>query len=157
MSTATAMLFCDRRSKIVCRCCALTFLYSLDFHIKKNFLKRSERLYGTKPVNLKQNMQHNLEAINKWVKDATKGRIPNFLSNIPSNVVLMLLNAIHFKGNMSSLLSYPIIHSIGLCLTWYSFHFISRSIRECSHGLYGKKIHIRKNVYFGVESACFPY
>ncbi|XP_073421779.1 alpha-2-antiplasmin isoform X2 [Dendrobates tinctorius] len=69
-----------------------------DFHIKKNFLKRSGRLYGTKPVNLKPNMQQNLDAINKWVKDATRGKITNFLSNIPADIVLMLLNAIHFKG-----------------------------------------------------------
>ncbi|XP_056414672.1 alpha-2-antiplasmin [Hyla sarda] len=69
-----------------------------DFQIKKSFLKRSERLYGTKPVNLKQDMRQNLEDINKWVKDATRGKIPNFLSNIPSNIVLMLLNALHFKG-----------------------------------------------------------
>ncbi|CAJ0942798.1 unnamed protein product [Ranitomeya imitator] len=69
-----------------------------DFHIKKNFLKRSGRLYGTKPVNLKPNMQQNVEVINKWVKDATRGKITNFLSSIPADIVLMLLNAIHFKG-----------------------------------------------------------
>ncbi|XP_063812178.1 alpha-2-antiplasmin [Pseudophryne corroboree] len=69
-----------------------------DFHIKKNFKKRSEKLYGSKPVNLGQNKRHNLDSINKWVSDATKGKIPNFLSNIPADVVLMLLNAIHFKG-----------------------------------------------------------
>ncbi|KAG9485842.1 hypothetical protein GDO78_008755, partial [Eleutherodactylus coqui] len=69
-----------------------------EFPIKQTFLKRSAKLYGTKPVNLKQHMKQNVEAINKWVKDATRGNIPHFLSNVPSNVVLMLLNAIHFKG-----------------------------------------------------------
>ncbi|XP_075710285.1 alpha-2-antiplasmin [Rhinoderma darwinii] len=69
-----------------------------ELHIKTNFLRRSERLYGTKPVKLQRNMHQNLVAINNWVKNATGGKLPNFLSNIPANVVLMLLNAIHFKG-----------------------------------------------------------
>ncbi|XP_075052798.1 alpha-2-antiplasmin [Mixophyes fleayi] len=68
------------------------------FHVKKNFLRKSEQLYGSKPKTLGLNMKQNLESINKWVSDATRGKIPNFLSNIPANVVLMLLNAIHFKG-----------------------------------------------------------
>ncbi|XP_040279492.1 alpha-2-antiplasmin [Bufo bufo] len=68
------------------------------FHIKRKFLKRSEQLYGTKPVNFKQNMRQTLVAINKWVSDATRGKIPHFLSELQSNVVLILLNAIHFKG-----------------------------------------------------------
>ncbi|XP_071994218.1 alpha-2-antiplasmin isoform X1 [Engystomops pustulosus] len=68
------------------------------FRIKKSFLRKSERIYGTKPVNLKHSMQQNVDAINKWVKEVTREQIPQFLSNIPSNVVIMLLNAIHFKG-----------------------------------------------------------
>ncbi|XP_069801705.1 alpha-2-antiplasmin isoform X2 [Dendropsophus ebraccatus] len=77
---------------------ATRMYFKKDFHIKESFLKRSERLYGTKPANLKQNMQQNVDGINEWVNKATRGKIPNFLSNIPSNTVLMLLNAIFFKG-----------------------------------------------------------
>ncbi|XP_068122458.1 alpha-2-antiplasmin [Hyperolius riggenbachi] len=68
------------------------------FQMKKEFLKKSEKLYGAKPVNLKPSMKENVESINKWVSDATQGKIKNFLSTVPTNVVLMLLNAIHFRG-----------------------------------------------------------
>ncbi|CAI9555497.1 unnamed protein product [Staurois parvus] len=43
-------------------------------------------------------MSQNLESINKWVSDATKGKIRDFLSSISEKVVLILLNAIHYKG-----------------------------------------------------------
>ncbi|KAM3934094.1 alpha-2-antiplasmin [Leptodactylus fuscus] len=77
---------------------ATRMYFQKGFHIKNSFLERSKRLYRTKPANLLENMQQNVEDINKWVKEATRGKIPNFLSTIPANVVLMLLNAIHFKG-----------------------------------------------------------
>ncbi|KAM5182141.1 alpha-2-antiplasmin isoform 1-T2 [Mantella aurantiaca] len=69
-----------------------------DFTIKESFLEKSEKLYGSKPVNLGPSKKENLESINKWVSDATKGKIENFLSDLPDKVVLILLNAIHFKG-----------------------------------------------------------
>ncbi|KAM4795663.1 alpha-2-antiplasmin [Rhinophrynus dorsalis] len=69
-----------------------------EFIIKKSFLERSEKWYGTKPVNLAKSKQENLESINKWVKAVTDGKIPHFLSDVPENLVLILLNAMHFKG-----------------------------------------------------------
>ncbi|XP_018413153.1 PREDICTED: alpha-2-antiplasmin [Nanorana parkeri] len=68
------------------------------FQIKKSFLEKSEKLYRSKPVNLGPSMKENVKSINKWVSDATKGKITNFLTSIPEEVVLILLNAIHFKG-----------------------------------------------------------
>lgn len=69
-----------------------------SFKIKEEFLRKSEKLYGSKPVYLGPSMSQNLESINKWVSDATKGKITDFLSNISEKVILILLNAIHFKG-----------------------------------------------------------
>ncbi|XP_018101639.1 alpha-2-antiplasmin isoform X2 [Xenopus laevis] len=68
------------------------------FQIKKSFLKRSEKWYGSKPMNLASKKKQNLDSINKWVKDVTEGQIPHFLSDLPQNVALILLNAMHFKG-----------------------------------------------------------
>lgn len=39
-----------------------------------------------------------VEGVNQWVEDATNGHIPNFLESIPHDVVLMLMNAVYFKG-----------------------------------------------------------
>lgn len=42
--------------------------------------------------------EDDLTAINKWVKEATHGQIPTFLQQLPENIVMLLLNAIHFHG-----------------------------------------------------------
>ena len=39
-----------------------------------------------------------LANINQWVKEATEGKIEDFLSDLPDDTVLLLLNAIHFQG-----------------------------------------------------------
>lgn len=42
--------------------------------------------------------EDDLANINQWVKEATEGKIENFLSELPVDTVLLLLNAIHFQG-----------------------------------------------------------
>lgn len=49
--------------------------------------------YQSQPVNLVS-----VEDVNQWVENVTKGHIPNFLESIPHDVVLMLMNAVYFKG-----------------------------------------------------------
>lgn len=38
------------------------------------------------------------EEVNQWVANATNGHIPHFLADIPHDVLLMLMNAMYFKG-----------------------------------------------------------
>ncbi|XP_034363106.1 alpha-2-antiplasmin [Arvicanthis niloticus] len=68
------------------------------FPIKDDFLEQSERLFGAKPVELTGRQEEDLANINQWVKEATEGKIEDFLSELPDNTVLLLLNAIHFHG-----------------------------------------------------------
>ncbi|XP_066219582.1 alpha-2-antiplasmin [Saccopteryx leptura] len=68
------------------------------FPIKEDFLKQSEHLFGAKAMNLMGRKGDDLENINKWVKEATEGKIENFLSELSDDTVLLLLNAIHFQG-----------------------------------------------------------
>ncbi|XP_006878154.1 PREDICTED: alpha-2-antiplasmin-like [Chrysochloris asiatica] len=68
------------------------------FPIKDDFLEQSEQLFGAKPRTLTGNQGDDLANINQWVKEATEGKIENFLSELPENTVLLLLNAIHFQG-----------------------------------------------------------
>lgn len=49
--------------------------------------------YQSQPVPLVS-----VEEVNQWVENVTKGYIPNFLESIPHEVVLMLMNAVYFKG-----------------------------------------------------------
>ncbi|XP_004684850.1 PREDICTED: alpha-2-antiplasmin [Condylura cristata] len=68
------------------------------FPIKEDFLEQSEKLFGAKPMRLTGKKGDDLANINQWVKEATKGKIEDFLSDLPDNLVLLLLNAIHFQG-----------------------------------------------------------
>ncbi|XP_062966918.1 alpha-2-antiplasmin [Cynocephalus volans] len=68
------------------------------FPVKEDFLEQSEQLFGAKPMNLTGRQEDDLANINQWVKEATEGKIEDFLSELPDNTVLLLLNAIHFQG-----------------------------------------------------------
>ncbi|KAJ7308881.1 hypothetical protein JRQ81_008156 [Phrynocephalus forsythii] len=68
------------------------------FPVKEKFLEDSERFYRAKPATLSGNSEADLEAINNWVKEATGGQIPSMLSELPADAVMVLLNAVHFRG-----------------------------------------------------------
>ncbi|ELR61894.1 hypothetical protein E5288_WYG020850 [Bos mutus] len=68
------------------------------FPIKEDFLEQSEQLFGAKPMSLTGMKGEDLANINRWVKEATEGKIEDFLSDLPDDTVLLLLNAIHFQG-----------------------------------------------------------
>ncbi|KAL2765558.1 alpha-2-antiplasmin isoform a precursor, partial [Daubentonia madagascariensis] len=68
------------------------------FPVKEDFLEQSEQLFGAKPMSLTGRQEEDLANINQWVKEATEGKIQEFLSELPDNTVLLLLNAIHFQG-----------------------------------------------------------
>lgn len=63
------------------------------FQPKQDFIDKSRRLYGSEPAVLKS-----LQQINDWVYNATNRKMPEFLSALPPNLLIMLINAVHFKG-----------------------------------------------------------
>lgn len=63
------------------------------FEPKQEFIHKSQQFYGSDAA-----VAESLEEINKWVDQATNGKMNNFLTALPPNMLLMLLNAIHFKG-----------------------------------------------------------
>ncbi|XP_077168040.1 alpha-2-antiplasmin isoform X2 [Paroedura picta] len=68
------------------------------FEVKKEFLEDSEKFYKAKPATLSGKGEEDLAAINSWVKEATRGHIPEVLSELPVDVAMILLNAVHFQG-----------------------------------------------------------
>nr|XP_060612738.1 alpha-2-antiplasmin [Anolis sagrei ordinatus] len=68
------------------------------FPVKEAFLQDCERLYGARPATLSGDNEADLQAINAWVKEATSGQVPNMMSELPADTVMVLLNAIHFQG-----------------------------------------------------------
>ncbi|KAM7412904.1 hypothetical protein PAMA_020337 [Pampus argenteus] len=63
------------------------------FEPKQDFVHKSQRLYDSEPTVLES-----LQQINDWVEKATKGKMTEFLSALPPDLLLMLINAVHFKG-----------------------------------------------------------
>ncbi|KAF3705461.1 Alpha-2-antiplasmin [Channa argus] len=63
------------------------------FEVKLSFVEDSLARYKSQPVPLVS-----VEEVNQWVENVTNGHIPNFLESIPHEVVLMLMNAVYFKG-----------------------------------------------------------
>uniref|UniRef100_A0A8C5G430 Serpin domain-containing protein n=1 Tax=Gouania willdenowi TaxID=441366 RepID=A0A8C5G430_GOUWI len=62
------------------------------FKPKEGFVTESRQLYDSEPAVLES-----LEQINEWVENATKGQMSDFLSALPPNLLLLLINAVHFK------------------------------------------------------------
>ncbi|KAK7883111.1 hypothetical protein WMY93_029285 [Mugilogobius chulae] len=63
------------------------------FEPKQEFIDKSQEFYGSDAT-----VVESLEQINEWVDKATNGKMNNFLTALPPNMLLMLINAVHFKG-----------------------------------------------------------
>ncbi|KAK3531039.1 hypothetical protein QTP70_007882 [Hemibagrus guttatus] len=69
-------------------------IYLADgFKPNQEFLEESFKIYDSKPAALTD-----LEEINEWVEKSTNGHVTDFLSSLPPNLVMMLINAVHYKG-----------------------------------------------------------
>ncbi|PWA22041.1 hypothetical protein CCH79_00010305, partial [Gambusia affinis] len=63
------------------------------FKGKQEFVSESQRFYDSEPA-----IVESLQQINEWVENATEGKMMDFLSSLPPNLLLMLINAVYFKG-----------------------------------------------------------
>ncbi|MCI4385873.1 hypothetical protein PGIGA_G00055660 [Pangasianodon gigas] len=69
-------------------------IYLADgFRPNQEFIEESLKIYDSKPAAL-----IDLEEINEWVEKSTNGHVTDFLSSLPPNLVMMLINAVHYKG-----------------------------------------------------------
>ncbi|XP_019584894.2 serpin B7 [Rhinolophus sinicus] len=73
------------------------------FDIHKNFIECAEKLYQAKvePVDFTNDVEYTAYNINEWVAKETRGKIRNVIGegSISSSAVMVLVNAIYFKGN----------------------------------------------------------
>ncbi|XP_072098949.1 serpin peptidase inhibitor, clade F (alpha-2 antiplasmin, pigment epithelium derived factor), member 2b [Mobula birostris] len=77
---------------------ASTIYLRKALRVKPDFLMGLERFYRSKPQLLSGQPSEDTKSINRWVEQMTSGKIKNFLSAIPVNADLILINAINFKG-----------------------------------------------------------
>ncbi len=73
--------------------------YKENYPIKESFLTTNAENYNSEVTGMDFTAPDALDRINGWVEDNTNGKIKTIINQIPSNVVMFLLNAIYFKGN----------------------------------------------------------
>ena len=77
------------------------------FPIKESFYNINEKWYDAKVSELDFDSPKAVDIINQWCSDNTNGLIKEMLKNIPSNVVMYLMNALYFKGEWSDGCAFP--------------------------------------------------
>ncbi len=71
-------------------------IWTKDITLNKNFKGEMEKQFGAEIAPLES-----AEKVNEWVSKATKGKITS-IGAIPSNIVMVLVNALYFKGLFES-------------------------------------------------------
>ncbi|KAM9190442.1 plasma protease C1 inhibitor [Mergus octosetaceus] len=69
-----------------------------DLSLRPRFLNESLRFYEALPRELSGNESLDLQRINAWVRQATRGRLPQLLAQLPPEPHLVLLSAVHFQA-----------------------------------------------------------
>lgn len=69
---------------------------------KPDFLQRNRDFFGAEVSALDFGDPAAKDTINAWVKDRTRGKIPEIVDSIDGNSVLFLVNAVYFKGIWSA-------------------------------------------------------
>jgi serine protease inhibitor len=64
----------------------------------ENFLVDARQFYGAEISTLDFSNPQSSGAINRWVSDATKGKISRIIDRIDAQQVMFLINAVYFKG-----------------------------------------------------------
>ncbi|KFO93171.1 Pigment epithelium-derived factor [Buceros rhinoceros silvestris] len=66
---------------------------------KPGFHSQLEKIYKMRPRALSGNSQLDLQEINTWVRQQTKGRIMRFMKDMPTDVSILLAGAAYLKGS----------------------------------------------------------
>ncbi|NXE01174.1 IC1 inhibitor, partial [Chaetorhynchus papuensis] len=77
---------------------AAQIFHHSELHLRPRFLNDSLRFYGARPHALSGNESLDLQRINAWVREATKGLLPTLLSALPPEPRLLLLSAVHLRA-----------------------------------------------------------
>ncbi|NWI61316.1 IC1 inhibitor, partial [Calyptomena viridis] len=69
-----------------------------ELRLRPRFLNDSLRFYGARPHALSGNESLDLQRINAWVREASKGLLPTLLPALPPQPRLLLLSAVHLRA-----------------------------------------------------------
>lgn len=77
--------------------------YRQGFSIKEPFFNALQQYYDAKVSGLDfSNVNASKKAMNDWVNQNTKGKIPSIIDNISDDNILFLINAVYFYGSWSN-------------------------------------------------------
>ncbi|XP_057883222.1 plasma protease C1 inhibitor [Melospiza georgiana] len=77
---------------------AAQIFHNPELQLRPRFLNDSLRFYGARPYALSGNESLDLQRINAWVREASKGLLPSLLSALPPEPSLLLLSAVHLRA-----------------------------------------------------------
>lgn len=81
---------------------ASSIWYRLGITPNPAFLEDNEHYYRASVAALDFGAAESVHVINRWVRDATQGLIPSVLEQLEEDQVLLLINAVYFKGAWST-------------------------------------------------------
>ncbi len=73
-----------------------------DFAVKQAFIDILTNYYSAEDVSFDIHDPATPGLVNKWIEDHTNGLIKNMIDRLDSNTVMLLINAIYFKGKWKS-------------------------------------------------------
>lgn len=72
--------------------------YNQDLSFLPDFIETSKENYFAKVSPINPSAPNSIDLINNWISDQTEGLIPKMIKGIDPDLVMMLINAIYFKG-----------------------------------------------------------
>ncbi len=72
--------------------------YEQSLHFEQDFMDNCANYFDAQLRAINFENSGALPAVNDWVNEKTQGKIETILDELPHNVVMILLNAIYFKG-----------------------------------------------------------
>jgi serpin B len=77
------------------------------FPFRESFYDVNRKWYDAKVSELDFNDPQSVQVINRWCSDNTNGLIKEMIREIPSDLVMYLMNALYFKGEWSEGFAFP--------------------------------------------------
>jgi len=69
------------------------------FDCREDFIDRNREYFAAEVEEIDFSSPDAPDIINSWIKEATRGKIEEMITEIPIDVAMYLINAIYFKGN----------------------------------------------------------
>lgn len=81
---------------------ASSIWYRRELAFNQAFVQDNARFYRALVTGLDFSTPDSVDTINRWVSDATEGLIPTVIDRLDDDLIMMLINAVYFKGEWTT-------------------------------------------------------